>query len=156
MVLFFLRHAEAERDAETDFARKLTSKGVDQAEKAGKFLLRLGIVPDVILTSPLVRARQTAKIVADRLGDMEAKEVPWLAAGMAPETYLREIQEYSKNESVMVVGHEPDFSETIAYLLGLPDPDALKIRKTTLTAVQIGQINPGKGQLQFLVPARLM
>ncbi len=51
MVLFFLRHAEAERDAETDFARKLTSKGVDQAEKAGKFLLRLGIVPDVILTS---------------------------------------------------------------------------------------------------------
>ncbi len=41
---------------------------------------------------------------------------------MAPETYLREIQDYSKNESVMVVGHEPDFSETIAYLLGLTAP----------------------------------
>ena len=130
----------------------------------------------VELPAAIARLQATAQRVQTRLGEAaDSGLMVWhgwqppagvvqrglplvlLHGGSASWTHwLREMEAFSKNESVMVVGHEPDFSETIAYLLGLPDPDALKIRKTSLTAVQIGKIEPGKGQLQFLVPARLM
>jgi hypothetical protein len=56
----------------------------------------------------------------------------------------------------MLVGHEPDFSETIATLLGLPNSDNLLVRKASLTAVDLPVLAPGAGQLQFTIPARLM
>lgn len=156
MIVYFLRHADAEPDAARDFDRKLTPKGLEQAEKAGKFLVRYGLIPSVILASPVVRARQTAKIVAQRLGDAELVEAPWLACGMTSESCLRELASYKQQESVMLVGHEPDFSETIAALIGMPDPNGINIRKASLTAVDLYALAPGAGQLQFLVPSRLM
>jgi phosphohistidine phosphatase SixA len=156
MIVYFLRHADAEPDAARDFDRKLTPKGLEQAEKAGKFLVRLGLIPSLILASPVVRARQTAKIVSQRLGDAGLVEGPWLACGMSPESCLRELAAYEQNESVMLVGHEPDFSGTIATLIGLSDPDHLNIRKASLTAVDLPALSPGAGQLQFLLPSRLM
>lgn len=156
MVVYFLRHADAEPDASRDFDRKLTSKGLEQAEKAGKFLVRYGLAPEVILTSPVVRAKQTAKIVAQRLGDAALVEQPWIACGMTPETCLRELGAYQNKESVMIVGHEPDFSETIAALAGLPNPGNLNIRKASLTAVDLPSLEAGAGQIEFLVPVRLM
>ena len=77
MVAYFLRHADAEQRADRDSERKLTPKGLEQAEKAGKFLVRCGLLPDAVLTSPIVRARQTAKIAADKLG-VKFQEVDWL------------------------------------------------------------------------------
>src|SRR5262249_13268037 len=72
MELYFLRHGKAadlsEAAASDDFGRALTSKGVDETKPLCDVLVRLGIVPDRILTSPLVRAKQTAEIVAKRLG----------------------------------------------------------------------------------------
>jgi phosphohistidine phosphatase len=156
MTVYFLRHADAEPDAARDFERKLTPKGLEQAEKAGKFLVRHGLVPALILTSPVVRARQTAKIVARRLGDADLVEERWLACGMSPESCLRELAVHQHLESVLLVGHEPDFSETISALTGLPDPVNLNIRKASLTAVDLPRLEPGAGQLQFLVPSRLM
>lgn len=156
MIVYFLRHADAEPDATRDFDRKLTPKGLEQAEKVGKFLVRYGLIPSVILASPVVRARQTAKIVAQRLGDAELVEAPWLACGMVPESCLRELAAFEQLESVMLVGHEPDFSETIAALIGMPDPNGINIRKASLTAVDLHTLAPGAGQLQFLVPSRLM
>lgn len=156
MIVYFLRHADAEPDAARDFERKLTPKGLAQAEKAGKFLVRYGLVPSLILTSPVVRARQTAKIVAQRLGDADLVEERWLACGMNPESCLRELAPYFHHESILLVGHEPDFSETIAALIGHPDPAHLHIRKASLTAVDLIELAPGGGQLEFLVPARLM
>lgn len=155
MVAYFLRHAEAEADADSDFDRKLTAKGLEQAEKAGKFCARYGLKPGLILTSPVVRARQTARIVAEKLG-ADLVEERWLACGMAPETCLRELKAHARQDSVLLVGHEPDFGEAIAALLGLPDPGALKVRKASLTALDLPVLEFGRGQLQFLVPARLM
>lgn len=156
MIVYFLRHADAEPDAVRDFDRKLTVKGLEQAEKAGKFLVRYGLIPDLMISSPVVRARQTAKIVAQRLGNADLVEEHWLACGMTPESCLRALSAYAKNESVMLVGHEPDFSETIAALLGLPNSENLHIRKASLTAVDLPALVPGAGQLQFTLPARLM
>lgn len=156
MVVYFLRHAEAEPAAGSDFERKLTVKGLEQAEKVGKFLVRYGLLPDAIITSPVVRAKQTAKIVAKRLGGPGLVEGAWLACGMTAQTCIEELQNYSKMDSVVLVGHEPDFSEAIASLIGLPSPDALNIRKSSLTGVDMAGLAAGEGRLQLLVPVRLM
>jgi phosphohistidine phosphatase len=156
MVAYFLRHADAEPKTTSDSERKLTPKGLEQAEKAGKFLARCGLVPDIILTSPLVRARQTATIVAEKLGGAELSEVDWLACGMTLDTCLMELKAWQEKASVLLVGHEPDFSETIAGMLGLGDAAALKIRKASVTGVELVDFRAEQGQLHFLVPARLM
>lgn len=156
MLLYFLRHAEAEDAVTTDFDRKLTAKGLAQADKVGKFCVRFGLVPDLVLSSPVLRAEQTARAVAAHFGDREIVVERWLACGMSPEVCLRELGSYQKWETVMLVGHEPDFGNTIAACVGLPDPDALHIRKASLTAVDLPRLRAGAGRLEFCVPARLM
>lgn len=155
MIIYFLRHAEAEDDAGSDFVRKLTAKGLEQAAKVGKFLRSAGIAPELIVTSPVVRARQTADIVANAL-EVDLSEEQWLACGMSAATCRRELAVHEGKASILLVGHEPDFSEVIADFIGLPDSGALHIRKASLTAVEWVQSGRGAAQLQFLVPARLM
>ncbi len=156
MVVYFLRHADAEPDAENDFARQLTVKGLEQAEKTGKFCLRNGLRPDLIITSPVTRAQQTARIVATKLGNPDLVEEHWLACGMTPDRCLMELRAFAHLSTIMLVGHEPDFGETIAAIVGLPDADGLNIRKSSLSAVDLPDFHPACGSLQFLVPARLM
>jgi len=156
MVVYFLRHAEAEPDAGTDFDRKLTTKGLEQAEKMGKFILRNGLQPELIISSPVVRARQTAKIISQKLGDADLVIESWLACGMRPDACLEEIKVYEHKSSIMVVGHEPDFSGAIAHLLGMADPEAIDVRKASLTAIEIETLQPGYGRLQFFTPVRIV
>ena len=67
-----------------------------------------------------------------------------------------ELKACQEKASVLLVGHEPDFSETIAAMLGLGDAAAIKLRKASLTGVELTDFQAGQGQLHFLVPARLM
>lgn len=156
MLLYFLRHAEAEDVRQNDFERRLTSKGLEQADKAGRFCARYGLVPRLILSSPVTRAHQTAEIVARKLGDLEVLVQPWIACGMTPDVFLQEIAGFQRFESIMIVGHEPDFSQTLAVLLGVQKSEALKIRKSSLTAVTVDRWQPASAELQFSVPVRLM
>lgn len=156
MVVSFLRHADAEPDGVRDFDRSLTPKGLEQAAKVGKFILRQGLIPEVIVTSPVVRARQTARIVGQALGGTEPIEGAWLACGMTPASCLRELAAYQNHSSLLVVGHEPDFSETLAALIGLPASEHLSIRKASLTAIDLPRLAAGTGQLQYLLPVWLM
>lgn len=156
MVVYFLRHAEAEPGTGNDAQRKLTPKGLEQAEKVGRFLLAYGLQPEVIISSPVVRAHQTAKIVAAKLGETKMIEGRWLSCGMPFETCLQELRSLAKLDSVMLVGHEPDFSHAIAAFIGELQPSALHIRKASLTAIDLRDLEPGGGRLQFLIPSRLM
>jgi len=156
MQIYFLRHADAEDMRTSDFARVLTPKGLAQSEKVGKFCIRNGLLPEVILSSPVVRADQTARIVAKALGDVEVVVESWLACGMAPDYCLEELKTFAKWHSVMLVGHEPDFSTTIAAMIGLRNADAVLIRKASLTVVELDGFRAGAGRLQFSVPVRLM
>jgi len=156
MVVYFLRHAEAEPGNGNDAKRKLTPKGLEQAEKVGRFFVTHGLVPEAIITSPLVRAKHTAKIVAKKLGGTGMIEGPWLACGMTFETCLEELRPFAKLASVILVGHEPDFSQTIGAFLGKCQPGALNVRKASLTAIDLRDLEPGGGRLQFLIPSRLM
>lgn len=155
MTIGFLRHGEAEDGSGSDFDRKLTPKGLEQAERAGKFCLRNGLVPDLVITSPVVRAKQTAGIFAKQTG-CDLVEEHWLACGMSPQECLRQMAAFLHKDFVLLVGHEPDFSSTISFLAGVADSSALRIRKASLTVLDLGEAKAGCGQLQFLIPARLM
>lgn len=155
MLLTFLRHAEAESHAKSDFDRELTAKGREQAGRVAGFLHATHLVPSLILASPLARARQTGQILAHRL-KTPLQEAPWLAAGMQPETCLQEVQQQAGNDHVLLVAHEPDLSEVIGHILGVADPSVLKIRKASLTGVELADFHAGCGLLHFFVPVRLM
>ncbi len=125
-VIWLLRHAEASDDAPDDASRKLTGRGRRQSELAAAAIDRLGIELDACLTSPKLRARQTAEIVCDRLG-VELEQTEALrGAGF-------EIADLAAGRgALLLVGHEPDFSRAIALATG----GRVRLRKAGLAAVE--------------------
>ena len=157
MLLYLLRHAEAEALAESDVVRQLTPKGEQQAAKVGKFCLKHGIEPAVILTSPVLRARQTAERVAKSLTAAELIEVPWAACGMDAFKAMEELAAYRQLPAVMLVGHQPDLGFLAAALLGLQNVQNLRVRKALIAAIDTAAgLKTGVGKLQFFLPVRLM
>jgi phosphohistidine phosphatase len=155
MELFLLRHADADTEASSDDARRLSEKGIIQAQKVGRFCEAHQIEPQLVLSSPVRRAHETARIVCDLLR-AELIPVRWLACGMHPETGLDQLKEYSEFERVMIVGHEPDFSMLVAHLTGLPDAERVHIRKASLTGLAVPLLVQGAARFEFSVPCRLM
>lgn len=155
MQIFLLRHADADTVAATDDARRLSDKGIDQARKVARFCKSHRFELPLILTSPVRRAQETATIVSEHLGS-ELLVQPWLACGMHPQTALDELAAFRSQESVMIVGHEPDFSQLCAHLLGLPSSVLVHIRKASLTHLDVATLRPGTARLEFSIPCRLM
>ncbi len=157
MLIYLLRHAEAEVLAASDHARRLTPKGDEQALRVGKFCRRQGIEPPVILSSPVTRALQTAQIVAKSLPEAELVEVPWAACGMDPWKAMEELGAYAKFPAVMLVGHQPDLGGLAAALLGMTQVQSLHVRKALLLGIDVSHgLSTGAGVLQFFVPVKLM
>ena len=75
---------------------------------------------------------------------------------MEAETCLAELKAREQKASVLLVGHEPDFSETISAMLGLDDPASIKVRKASLTGLEVTDFRPGQAELHFLVPLKFM
>ncbi len=156
MFLYLLRHAEAGPYQADDFSRRLTEKGIGQAQRVGEFLSAREIKPDLLLTSPVLRARETAEIVAEKIGGADPTLAPWIACGMSPETALEELAGYAKLDSVMIVGHEPDFSTLMATLIGMESSDSINVSKASLTAIELSRFAPGYGVLRFFLPVKLL
>jgi phosphohistidine phosphatase len=115
MRLVLVRHAEA-APGDPDELRALTPEGHEQARRLGEQLRTDGIVPDVVLSSPLLRARQTA---AD-LGFGAPEAVDGLAPGATADDVRTAIR--GRGETVAVVGHQPDCSRITAELRGGDEP----------------------------------
>jgi phosphohistidine phosphatase len=149
MKLCFLRHGEADWPNwdKPDDERPLTERGRKEMKRVAKFLERLKFTADAILTSPLPRASQTAEIVAKRLG-IELKTEPALAHGFSVER-LRGLVAKADADCVMVVGHEPNFSEVIKELTG----GEIKLSKA---GVALLEVNRGctSGKLLWLFPPK--
>jgi phosphohistidine phosphatase len=149
MKLCFLRHGEADWPNWTkpDDERPLTERGRKELKRVAKFLERLKFMPDSILTSPLPRASQTAEIVGQRLG-IELQVEPALAHGFNLER-LRRLLAKRDAECVMVVGHEPEFSEVIGKLSG----GKIKISKAGVVLLEINRACTS-GTLLWLFPPK--
>jgi phosphohistidine phosphatase len=149
MRLCFLRHGEADWPNWTkpDDERPLTERGRKEMKRVAKFLERLKFIPDAILTSPLPRASQTAEIVGQRLG-IELQTEPALAHGFNIER-LRRLLAKRGAECVMIVGHEPEFSEVIGELTG----GKIKISKAGVALLEINR-SWSSGTLLWLFPPK--
>jgi phosphohistidine phosphatase len=124
-VIWFLRHGEAE-DGDDDFARKLTEKGERQSRDAGAALAALSVTFDLCLASPRVRARDTALLACEALG-VEVTIEEQLGGGPFSALELA-----VGVDNVLLVGHEPDFSNAIGELTG----GLVDLKKGGLAAVQ--------------------
>lgn len=156
MLLYILRHAEAEAKIISDCERRLTANGHEQTKKMGRFCLEHQIFPELILTSPVVRAKQTAENFLAVLKKGELIEVPWMASGMDSRNALQELQAYKNFQSVMIVGHEPDLSQLVAKLLGMSSSAAVEIAKASLTALELKKYEPGAGVLKWALPVEFV
>jgi phosphohistidine phosphatase len=138
-VIWLLRHGDAEDDAADDAARRLTKKGERQSEAAGAALERLGVELDACLSSPKVRARQTAEIACDPLG-LEVEVTDALRGGDFDPADLA-----AGRGSVLLVGHEPDFSRAIQAATGA----RVDLKKGGIAALEDGVL------VTLLRPAQL-
>jgi phosphohistidine phosphatase len=116
--LVIVRHAEA-ASGQPDELRPLTAAGRDTARVLGKRLANEGFVPDAVLTSPLLRARETAQELARPAG-LEPEPDERLAPGATAEAVRAAAEE--RGQTVIVVGHQPDCSRIAAALGGGEDP----------------------------------
>ncbi|MCO4316210.1 histidine phosphatase family protein [Phyllobacterium sp. 21LDTY02-6] len=124
--VFLLRHAKAvwPTTGQKDFDRTLDKDGIDAARMLGETMRRMELIPDVILCSPAIRARQTLEHVdiTPRLAHQEAEK---LYSG-GPDAYLLAVRmtglEFDQAQSVMLVGHNPMMEEMATALAGRGDP----------------------------------
>lgn len=124
-MIYLLRHGDAEDSSGDDAARRLTPKGERQAEAAGRAVAALGAEIEVCLTSPKVRAADTARLACQALGlapeiAVELRGGPFDSPGLA-----------AGRGNALLVGHEPDFSSEVARLTGAN----AKLRKGGLAIV---------------------
>ena len=123
MKLYLLRHGIAEDKSVkgTDAARELTGKGKTELRRVVKVASKAGVKPSLILTSPLVRARQTAEIAQDGLGVKEdLLETTTLVPEGPPHMVWAELSDHRKQPSLMLVSHNPLMEQLLAFLLGTP------------------------------------
>jgi len=163
MNLYLMRHgiaAAAERSGiGSDDERPLTPKGVKRLRRAAEGLRRLKVPVDTIVTSPLLRARQTAEIVAPALGlDGHIEEMPELAPQHSVDRLISAVTHFSDREHLLLVGHNPLLSRTFSFLItGNEMTLAIELKKGGLCRIETDGLPPAtQATLHwFLTPKQL-
>jgi phosphohistidine phosphatase len=159
--LLLMRHGKSdwEADFESDLERPLAKRGRKAAARMGRFLAAVGRVPDLVLCSPAARARETVEIaaVAGEWG-CPVEVVEGLYGGDAEGVIETLIQVPEEQARVMVVGHEPVWSQLVARLTG---GGAVAMPTAAVASVRFldcgwAELAPGRGTLQWLVTPRLL
>jgi phosphohistidine phosphatase len=151
MTLYFLRHGKADWPDwdRPDAERPLTEKGKKETRKVAKFLAKAKVAPKLILSSPLPRALQTAEIAARKL-DAPLVEDPALAKKFDKEKLESLLKKYP-GDAVMLVGHEPSFSEVVGAITN----GAVKMAKSAVACVNVS-LTSMSGELLWLVTPKLL
>ena len=146
--LWLLRHGDAEpHGTRPDAERRLTDRGVEQARAAGAALAALGVQPAIVYTSPKERARKTAELAGEALG-VKPVDHAALAGGFDIGEALTLAASDSEGDGrVLVVGHEPDFSQVVHELTGA----RIDMKKGGIAGVRL---DGGRGELIVLLRPR--
>ncbi len=155
--LYLLRHAHAgdpDRWTGDDAARPLSEKGRRQSERVGALLGGRGDAPDLFITSPKVRAAETARIVAGAVS-APVVEDERLAGMVDLDTLERILRDAGRATRPCLVGHDPAFSELLAALVGAPQ---LPMRKGAIARLGLDgpDVAPGGAILRYLVPPDIL
>lgn len=157
--IFVLRHGKAEDinecQSRSDFDRKLTKEGKDKTAKLGQFLNKTDGDVDVVITSPYLRAKETAEIVVNSLDKKpELKIEDFLSAGVSVQEISRGIlDKYSAKDKVLIVGHTPDLEIFIGKLIGAKN---ITLKKGALAKIVFKDSIELKGELVWLVTSKVI
>ena len=163
MRLYLLRHADAVPHGAPgmtqDAQRPLTDEGRQQAADVGEALRRLKAGAELIVTSPYLRAAQTAEQVRRRLDEaLEVRELDALQPDAAPRRTSLALKEFNGHAELLFVGHEPHLSGWLAELVAGPKGLRCDFKKAGVACVEIERVPPppGSGTLRwFLTPRQL-
>jgi phosphohistidine phosphatase len=158
--VYILRHGKAEGagPGTADADRRLTEKGRDEITSAGRWIASQGIRFDVIAASPLVRAQETAAIIADALGQGDCL-VTWkvLAPGGDPDTVCNVISGHMDARAILLVGHEPLLSALISRIISGEENALIGLSKGSLAKIRDFRISMcPSGELRWLLTAKQM
>jgi phosphohistidine phosphatase len=165
MYLLFIRHAIAAqlggqvtrneaRDEARDENRPLTTQGERRFRLVARALVRLLPRPKAILTSPLLRARQTAELAAEAWGNPTPVVVPALLDGDWP-GIRRTLADYGDQDAVALIGHEDWMSALTARLLGSKSRKAFGYRKGGVALIELDNPETCRGTLHWFIPPRV-
>jgi len=157
--LYFIRHALAAERGDAwpdDDKRPLTDDGIARMRKAARGLVRLGVKVDIVYTSPLLRARQTAEIVAGALDSRPSLvTIESLAPGAAFAALVGDLEKHARKTRVALVGHEPGLGELAGRLIG--SRHALEFKKGAVCRIDVDQLPPtGPGRLRWFLTSRML
>jgi phosphohistidine phosphatase len=162
MELLLLRHAEANpANSGRDDERGLSGIGRRNAELVGASLARLDRIPELILSSPLVRARQTAEALVAGLGTgtpPEIRTVKELQPGATPATIMKMLEPEAGRSRVAVVGHQPDIGRVLSFMISGGSMELeFSIRPGTVCLTEVNTIPlKSPARLLLLVPPSVL
>jgi phosphohistidine phosphatase len=157
--IYLVRHGLAEERGDAwpdDAKRPLTDEGMARMRKSMRGLSRLGVSFDVVLTSPLVRAKQTAEIVA---GGVSPRPSIVTADSLSPAggfaAIVADLEKHARKTRIALVGHEPGIGELAARLIG--SRHAIEFKKGAVCRIDLETLPPsGPGDLRWLLTPRIM
>jgi phosphohistidine phosphatase len=157
--LYLIRHAIAAERGDAwpdDTKRPLTDEGIERMRKAVRGLARLGVAIDIVLTSPLVRTRQTAEIVAAGLDPRpHLVNVESLAPGGSPAAAIGDLEKHARKARIAIVGHEPGIGELAARLIG--SRHAVPFKKGAVCRIDLDTLpSGGPGELRWFLTPRIL
>jgi phosphohistidine phosphatase len=157
--LYLVRHGLAEERGDAwpdDAKRPLTEEGMDRMRKAARGLARLGVTIDIVLTSPLVRARQTAEIVAAELDPRPSlSSVESLSPAGSFSAVIADLEKHARKTRIALVGHEPGIGELAARLIG--SRHAIEFKKGAVCRIDVEALPPsGPGDLRWLMTTKIL
>jgi phosphohistidine phosphatase len=158
MELFLLRHAIAEdpKPARPDSERALTSDGRRKLRAVLRCAAQAGLAPSLIITSPFVRAVETAELAAEKLGyEGDIVKSRALQPESSPASAWQEIRPHAREAQVLAVGHEPLFSSWTAYLLNAPSL-RVDFKKAAIVLVEFERVTAvPHGTLRWMLTHKL-
>ena len=157
--LYLIRHGvAADRGDEwpDDAKRPLTPEGIEKLRKSAQGLERLGVTFDVMLTSPLVRARQTADVIAAELDPHpHIAHIDSLAPGGSFQAVMADVEKQGRRTRIALVGHEPGLGELAARLIGTRH--ALEFKKGAVCRIDVDRVPPSaSGDLRWLLTPKIL
>ena len=157
--LYFIRHGLAEERGAAwpdDAKRPLTDEGVLRLRKAVRALARLGVSVDFVLTSPLVRARQTAELIASGLDSRPSLvSIESLAPDGTYAAVVADLEKHARKNRIALVGHEPMMGEFAARLIGSRHP--IEFKKGGVCRIDVEDLPPaGPGDLRWMLTPKIL
>lgn len=153
MELLIVRHGRAEMSPQEGLGPPLSPQGMEDVERVAQMVAGQEVAPELLISSPLIRAKQTAEIFSKNW-NLHVEEVDWLLPGVEASKIIIKLQEFGKSKPALV-GHLPTLGWLLSVLVwGLP-PKEIPVPKGSVTCLDIKSWEPSGGKIRWMVHPEL-